>query len=408
MKIVKNIVKALFAEDISQTTNSESTSLDGAVGYCVQADMTLDTPSAKTFDSPAAAALTFQDVTLTAQEEGTDGNAISIELLVTATPSEPLAIDVTGTAISVTLENDAGMASELEEQDLTYTAVEVGEDGDDITITYVADGTAGAETVDVTGTDIVVHMDDTPVTGSTANDILAAVEASVPASALVSVAVTGTGTNVQAAAAETPLAGGQDPAVVTDADALVIAINGDAPANALVEATGTGNTPLIALAEDNLEGGRNSEVDVDDNTVTIPSHGFTTGLKGQLTTTGVLPSGLSTATDYYIIVIDANTVQFASSLENANAGTEIDLADDGSGVATFTSTTLAGASIKLQHRLNDSMDWIDVSSSSNNITATSSFIWNVDAPHYGEVRAVLTMTAGQLAADVQIAVKVLT
>ena len=107
---------------------------------------------------------------------------------------------------------DAPEAAVLVVQDLTYTAVEAGPDGNSITIAYIDDGVAGAETVDVTGTDIVVHMDDGV---STALEIEAAINASAAALLLVEVAVTGTGSDAQVAAAETPLAGGdEEPGVI--------------------------------------------------------------------------------------------------------------------------------------------------------------------------------------------------
>ncbi len=93
-------------------------------------------------------------------------------------------------------------------QDLTYTADAFGVGGNSITIQYVGDGVAGAETVNVTGSAIVVHMDPTAISGSTATQIKTAVDASVAAAALVDVSVSGTGSNVQAVAAATPLAGG--------------------------------------------------------------------------------------------------------------------------------------------------------------------------------------------------------
>lgn len=103
------------------------------------------------------------------------------------------------------------VAAELEVQDLTYTAVQAGVFGNSITITYLdPGGNDEALDVSVVGTDIVVSL----ATGgagaitSTANDILAAIEASAEASELVTVAVTGTGTDVQTAAAEAPLADG--------------------------------------------------------------------------------------------------------------------------------------------------------------------------------------------------------
>ncbi len=58
---------------------------------------------------------------------------------------------------------------------------------------------------------------------------------------------------------------------------------------------------------------------------------------------GALPTGLAAATDYWLIVVDANTVKFASSYANAIAGTPVDITAAGSGTHTMqaTMTTLA-------------------------------------------------------------------
>jgi len=106
------------------------------------------------------------------------------------------------------------IAASLEIEDITYTAVEPGAAGNDITIAYVDDGTADEETVDVTGTDIVVHME---AGVSTATQIKAAIDAKAEAIALVSAEITGTAGDAQAAAAEAPLADGAD-VVMEDAD----------------------------------------------------------------------------------------------------------------------------------------------------------------------------------------------
>lgn len=73
-------------------------------------------------------------------------------------------------------------------QSLTFTAVAPGAQGGAISISYTDTETAGAETVDVEGNAIVVGMEDGV---STASQILAALEASEAALALVSVALTG-------------------------------------------------------------------------------------------------------------------------------------------------------------------------------------------------------------------------
>lgn len=107
---------------------------------------------------------------------------------------------------------DKSVAASLEEGDLTFTAKAAGAAGNDITVTFVDDGTAGSETVDVTGTDIVVHMDDTAETGSTATQIKAAIDGKAEAAALISVAIaSGQGAVVQDDFVETALEGGVDP-----------------------------------------------------------------------------------------------------------------------------------------------------------------------------------------------------
>jgi Protein of unknown function (DUF3383) len=76
--------------------------------------------------------------------------------------------------------------------------------------------------------------------------------------------------------------------------------------------------------------------------LTITAHGLNTGDGPvQLTTTGALPTGLSTATNYWVIKVDANTIQLATSLANALAGTFIVLSSNGTG--TNTETPQAGA-----------------------------------------------------------------
>jgi hypothetical protein len=120
-----------------------------------------------------------------------------------------------------------GTQASLEVQDLTFTAVAVGEDGNDITITFNDPaGNNAALGVVVTGTDIVVNLatDGASAPTSTATLIAAAIEGSAAASALVSVEITGTGSDVAAAAAEAPLAGGVDEAEVTKGDYFEVVI----------------------------------------------------------------------------------------------------------------------------------------------------------------------------------------
>lgn len=71
--------------------------------------------------------------------------------------------------------------------------------------------------------------------------------------------------------------------------------------------------------------GDNDVDDASDN-ITISSHGFTTADKVTYTDGGnVAISGLSDGGTYYVIVVDSNTIQLATSESNANAGTQINI-----------------------------------------------------------------------------------
>jgi hypothetical protein len=103
------------------------------------------------------------------------------------------------------LSNAAVKASKII-QSLTYAADVAGIEGNDITIEYVADGTAGAETVDVTVNAIVVHMQSGV---STATMIKTAVDNKAEAAALVDVTISGAGGDFQTGpVSATNLAGG--------------------------------------------------------------------------------------------------------------------------------------------------------------------------------------------------------
>jgi hypothetical protein len=129
--------------------------------------------------------------------------------------------------------------------------------------------------------------------------------------------------------------------------------------------------------------------------VTITSHGFATGLAVTLTTTGTLPTGLSLATTYYLIVIDANTVQFASNLANALAGTAITLSAQGSGNDTVVVTALAGGNVKIQSSC-DKVNWQDIPSSTQAVTVTGSVQWPGSFANFPYMRLVTAITSGQL------------
>ena len=227
-------------------------------------------------------------------------------------------------------------------QDITYTAGAYGTGGNAITIEYVTGGTAGSEVVTVTGNAISIKIE---AGVSTATQVKAKFDAKPAAIALATSAITGTAGTAQVAAVATPLATG---------------VNGD--------------------------------INLTDNTISITAHKYATGVKVAASTTTTLPAPI-TATNYWVIVIDANTIQLATTLAHALAGTAIDITNYGVGTHTLTPENLTGGAIKLQASL-DNSTWIDITSSSQNVTSTSACLWNVTDVMYPFVRANATATGG--------------
>ena len=209
--------------------------------------------------APTFASLVLQDLTYTAQTAGPSGNSITVSYTTGAAP----------TSATLTL------------QDITYTAVTPGTSGNSITVSYTTGGVAGSEVVSVIGDAISVQIQNGV---STATQVLAAINASAPATALVSGAITGTGSNPQTAPASGSLSGGAAAVIavtvisnaisvqiqsgVTTASQILAAINASAPATALVSVavSGTGSNPQTAPASGSLSGGAF-------NTVTITPTG---------------------------------------------------------------------------------------------------------------------------------------
>ena len=104
-----------------------------------------------------------------------------------------------------------------------------------------------------------------------------------------------------------------------------------------------------------------TNVNTTTDVVTVTAHGYSTGLKVALTTSGTLPIGLS-ATNYYMIVVDANKLKFATSATNALAGTAVDITAVGGIGDTQTLTPASlGAVIFTIQVSNDGTNWFSTS-----------------------------------------------
>ena len=76
------------------------------------------------------------------------------------------------------------------------------------------------------------------------------------------------------------------------------------------------------------------------------AHGLKTGDRIQLTTTGTLPTGLTASTTYFVVYIDANSFNLATSLANAATATKIATSGSQSGVHTATAVTINANLVK--------------------------------------------------------------
>lgn len=85
-----------------------------------------------------------------------------------------------------------------------------------------------------------------------------------------------------------------------------------------------------------------TDVDASTDKITETGHSYPTGIKGQFTTTGTLPAGISLATDYYVIRTSNDEYRVATSWTNSMIGSSyVNITDTGSGTHTFTPTANA-------------------------------------------------------------------
>lgn len=127
--------------------------------------------------------------------------------------------------------------------------------------------------------------------------------------------------------------------------------------------------------------------------ITISAHALSTGQRVAATSSSTLPAGLS-ATNYFAIYVSASTFKLATSYANALAGTAVDITDYGTEAATHTLTPATiSHTVKLQLS-NDAANWIDLASSSQNITDSTGVYWALVDVNYVYIRSVLTATSG--------------
>ncbi len=136
-------------------------------------------------------------------------------------------------------------------------------------------------------------------------------------------------------------------------------------------------------------------VDVEEDTITKAAHGFATGRKVALTG-AVIPTGLS-ATDYWVIRVDADTLQLAASAADSLNGVAVDITDaSGGGTHTLTPAALGSGTLTWQWSPNDT-DWYAFDASpSKAVSATGTLTWQFSCVGINYIRAVGAAATGQV------------
>jgi len=271
-------------------------------------------------------------------------------------------------------------------------------------IFYEPDGTAWAFALDTAGTtapssstawDAIAGANKVVVdltAATSAADVAAAVEAAIDALTGFTAVITTDDTAADGTMLFTQIV----PGVVSDA--------------VVLDDAGATETEITVA---NTTAGTATDVDIANDKVTVSSTELPTGTKFQLTTTGTLPAGLSTGTDYFAIANGDGTNSIASSRANAIAGTAIDITDYGTTGATHTMDvveTLAG-SIKWQKNNeppSETAVWMDLDddeilndTNSRAYSAAGNINWVLRDVACRQLKAVVTNTSGTSAITIR-------
>jgi len=123
---------------------------------------------------------------------------------------------------------------------------------------------------------------------------------------------------------------------------------------------------------------------------------FGLGLVVQFTTSTTLPTGISAATNYYVVPVTSSTYKVATSLANALAGTVVAYTNTGTGDQTATPVAIAGATAVLQGSSDNFTTSSTIPNSTQTITADGSFRFELDYIRDLSYRVYISMTSGQL------------
>jgi len=197
------------------------------------------------------------DLTYEAVEAGPEGNDLTVTHVDPGVSGSPIAVSVSGEAITVSLETAPDVPATLDAAGMLFTAVPVGVLGNAVSVVLAAAVPNQAFSVAVVGQKVTVNLatNASTVITSTKEDVAVGIAATPAAAALV---VASDGTGLLMALAETSLAGGSDGgAIVSTANDVKAAVEVDLVSMGMVSVTveGTGLGVVNAKAVQSLSGG---------------------------------------------------------------------------------------------------------------------------------------------------------
>ena len=152
-----------------------------------------------------------------------------------------------------------------------------------------------------------------------------------------------------------------------------------------------------------LTGGIANAIDATEFTITLPAHGLSTAVKVNYdVSAGTTVDNLVNNTDYWVIRVDADTIQLAASESDAEAGTEIEIAaaDDAIGGGTFTLTPTALDVDTTISGSNDGVNWVTLPSSTDTSTSSETLLFEYPTPTYAYLKVLVEPNDSE--ADVEV------
>ncbi len=138
-----------------------------------------------------------------------------------------------------------------------------------------------------------------------------------------------------------------------------------------------GRLVTVTLADDDVD-----TVDTTDNELDIASHAYVTGDGPvRLTTSGTIPGGLATGTDYWVVVVNSGAIKLSESFELAIRNKTIDITSSRPGTNTVADLQRPTDDDKNTRRVHwCSMGYLG-EANDGSITLTSAMAWVGRARH---------------------------